>query len=174
MQNKYRSIKNTIKLLSLATIAVVSSIGAFAAGIGLVDSNRVTTEYSKAIEAQKKADQYETELKNSLKQASDELEKLSKNAAATEAQKKDKTKQAQDKFNADRKRIETAVVKLKEEIYSEIKDAITEEAKAQSLDMVVPASVSLYGGKDITDDVVKRLNASSPAAKPAKATTKKK
>lgn len=156
--------------LSLLILSVFAFCQSKAAEIGVVDSAKLTSEYSRAQQAQKTADEYQEKLKSLVKEAAEELEKFNKVSTNTEAQKIQKQKDAQNKIATERKKIEDTLQKLRDEIYDEVKEAINEEAKAQSLSFVTPSSVALYGGKDITDDVLKRLNASSPAssAKPAK------
>ena len=61
---------------------------------------------------------------------------------------------------------ETAVKTLMDKV----KEAIAVEAQAQGMSLVVDADATFFGGTDITEDVLKRLNvAAAPAAAPAPA-----
>jgi Skp family chaperone for outer membrane proteins len=61
---------------------------------------------------------------------------------------------------------ETAVKTLMDKV----KEAIAVEAQAQGMSRVVDADATVFGGTDITEDVLKRLNvAAAPAAAPAPA-----
>jgi len=48
-----------------------------------------------------------------------------------------------------------------------VKDAIKAEAEAQGFTIVIDADAVFFGGTDITDQVLARLNAGAPAAAPA-------
>ena len=45
-----------------------------------------------------------------------------------------------------------------------VKDAIKAEAEAQGFDMVIDVDAVFFGGTDITEPVLARLNAGQPAA----------
>lgn len=162
-----------MKKLLLSILAVIAFIPGFqskAAGeIGIVDNNRITAEYGKAVDVQKTAESYQEKLTALLKQTSEELEKTLKDSKATEAQKTQKQKEAQEKIIAERKRMEATLQQMRDEVLNEVKAAIQEEAKAQSLAIVVPANMALYGGKDITANVLNRLGVSKASSnKPKK------
>ncbi len=148
-----------------AAIALIPGFQGKAAGeIGIVDNGRITAEYGKAVDVQKTAESYQEKLTGMLKQTSEELEKTLKDSKATEAQKTQKQKEAQEKIIAERKKMEGILQKMRDEVLNEVKVAIQEEAKAQNLVIVVPSNMALYGGKDITANVLTRLGAAPKAA----------
>ncbi len=158
-----------ILILSWLLLSIFAFSEIKAAEIGVVDSTKLTSEYLKAQQAQKTADEYQEKLKNLLNDVKQDLDKFNKVATNTEAQKIQKQKEAENKLIAERKKADETLQKLRDDIYNEVKQAINEEAKSQGLSFVTTSTIALYGGKDITDDVLKRLNASSkPAVAPKK------
>lgn len=96
--------------------------------------------------------------------------------------KPDRTAQEQEEYNslyeiyeARQKEIEQLGVQFAGELHTmrqqaigvlmpKVKDAIEAEAKAQNFDYVFDADIVFFGGVDITDSVIARLNAGQPAA----------
>lgn len=151
-----------MKNLSLILCAIVFAVCSFspskAAGeIGVIDNSRVLEEYSASQDAQKQIVDARDKLQKTFSGLSADLEKSLQDKNVSEAQKLQKRKEAQDKFESEKKKVDALVNSLRTDLEGKIVKAINEEAKAQGLQTVVAKSVIFYGGKDITDAVIKRL-----------------
>ncbi len=122
-----------------------------------VDTKRLFDQYRDAQSSQsefkRKAEAYQKEF-------------LEKNRLLQEAQREGKSKadleKMTKKFEAELKPKKEAVEKLDKEMSGKLKKqievAIQDVAKARGYAVVVDKQVVLFGGEDITDDVLKKLN----------------
>ncbi|MDX1920806.1 MAG: OmpH family outer membrane protein [Candidatus Caenarcaniphilales bacterium] len=147
-----------ILLVISGTLTNVVSSASRAYEVGLIDEVRVLTEYKESKDAQEKINTLRTKMQNLLVELNDELDKASKDKKVTEAQKAQKQKDAEKRLIDEKTKAEDVANALREQIESKVKQAINEEATAQKLDLILSSEASFYGGKDITDSVVKRLN----------------
>ena len=121
-------------------------------GIAVVDIQKVVMNSAKV--KQLEADR--------IKQDED-LQKFLLNAKKSVDTEKDETKKKtlQEKYNNElNQKLETAkkdVIKRTQSIEAEILSSIEKEAKAMGYDMVISKSTVLYGGADITDDIIKKV-----------------
>lgn len=142
-----------MKKILLTICMLLLMAPSFAQTIGMVDYKQVLTNYSKAQKAVSEIDDKTSELQRYLLDKEKEFKKLE-----TPLQKKafeEKTaKIMQEK--------QDALIKLKnkkeQEIDNDIMKAIKEIALAEGLDNVVDFQVMYFGGVDITDKVIKKLN----------------
>lgn len=128
-----------------------------AAVVAKVDTKRLFEQYKEAQTSQsefkKKAEAYQQEF-------------MEKNRLLQEAQKEGKSKAELEKmtrkFESELKPKKEAVEKLDRELSARLKKkieaTIQEIARARGYAVVVDKQVVLYGGDDITDDVLKKLN----------------
>ncbi len=125
--------------------------------IGIVDEERVLSEYSASKDAQAKIADLRTKIQNLLTDLNSELEKANSNKALTEAQKAQKQKDAEKKLIEEKEKAEEIAGTLREQVEGSVQKAINDESRSQGLTAVFTKEVTLYGGKDITDAVLKRL-----------------
>jgi Skp family chaperone for outer membrane proteins len=144
-------------LLSLLAVPTLKNIAA-PVEVGLIDESRLLTEYTASKNAQDKIADLRTKMQDLLTELNAGLEKVSTDKTLTEVQKTQKQKDAEKKFVTEREKAEAVAASLRDKVEADVQKAITEEAKAQSLALVVSKEVTFYGGKDITDPVLKRLN----------------
>lgn len=133
-----------------AVIAGLTINSAFASNIAYVDVQKVVSSSSQ-VQALKKEQQ--TKVKEFMKS----LEKARKEVAAVSDLKK---KQAlEDKYNKEfvnkKDKMESDYTAKLKIIEDSISNKIAEQAKAKGYDMVVSKGIVLYGGDDITEDVIK-------------------
>lgn len=152
---------NKVFSLALAFLAFSGSIATQAgAEIGLIDESKIFTEWNASKEAQTKISELRTKMQDLLTQLGQELEKASADKSVTEAQKLQKQKDAEKKFAEEKNKAEEIANSLREKMEEQMDAAIDAEAKSQKLDLVLSKEVTFFGGKDITDSVLKRLNSS--------------
>lgn len=136
----------------------------FATEVACVDVQKVVTS-SPAVQALKKEQQAKA------KDIISFVEKARKDVAATKDEKKKLA--LEEKYNkeliAKKDKMEKDYASKLKVIETSISDSIAAQAKTLGYDMVVAKSAVLYGGVDITDQVIKAQN--QPKA-PAKTTTK--
>lgn len=159
------------KLLALALAAITAGIvstqvasaqapkstaSAAAATIGYVDTQQVFNSYSEAKKAQeqfrKKAEDYQEELAKRQRQIEE-----ARRAGKSDAEIQKMMKDAENDLLPQKKAVEELDRKLSTQIKNKIEAAIAAAAKAKGITTVVDKQVILYGGTDLTSDVVKRL-----------------
>ncbi len=148
------------KLMALAlaavTVGVMSAEAALAQSLGFVDTAKVFTSYDEARRAQdqfrKKAEDYQQDLGERQK----EIEAARK-AGKPEAEIQKMMKDAEQDLLPKKKAVEELDRKLSTQIKVKIESAIAAAAKAKKIATVVDKQVILYGGTDLTSDVLKRL-----------------
>lgn len=126
--------------------------------VGLVDEVRILNEYKESKDAQEKIADLRTKIQNLLVELNNDLEKASKDKKVTDAQKAEKQKAAEKRLVDEKTKAEDVANELREELEAKVKQAINEEAAIQKLDLILASDASFFGGKDITDSVIKRLN----------------
>lgn len=147
-------MKNRIKILTVtaAIIAGLSFNAAFAGGIACVDVQKVVSASSQ-VQALKKEQQKKT------KDLIAFIEKARKDVAAVSDTKK---KQAlEEKYNkelvAKKEKMDKEYASKLKSIEDSISKVIAEQAKAKGYDMVITKGIVLYGGNDITSDIIKAV-----------------
>lgn len=152
-----------IRLLSLlvalsAVLAVAPAARAQAAGVvGKVDTQKVFQNYKDAQEAQsrfrREAQAYQEEL-------ADDQKKLEEAKKAKKPE--DEIAKMQKRFEEDLKpkksRVEALDRELSGKIKKDIEQVIADVAKSKGIATVLDKQVVLYGGVDLSDEVLKRLN----------------
>jgi outer membrane protein len=138
-------------------VATAGTPALAANSLAKVDTKRLFDQYRDAQSSQsefkRKAEAYQKEF-------------LEKNRLLQEAQRAGKSKaeieKMTKKFEAELKPKKEAVEELDKEMSAKLKKqieiAIQDVAKAKGYAVVVDKQVVLYGGEDITDDVLKKLN----------------
>jgi outer membrane protein len=150
------------KLMALAlaalTAGIVSTQAAQAAApsLGFVDTAQVFNSFGEAKRAQdqfrKKAEDYQEELAKRQKQIED-----ARKAGKSDSEIQKMMKDAEQDLMPQKKAVEELDRKLSTQIKVKIEKAIAASAKAKGVSAVVDKQVILYGGTDLTSDVLKRL-----------------
>ena len=145
---------------------LLTSTSAFAASVGIVDTKKIF-ESSKLFEELNKAKSEMGNLEESIKKETFNKSKLLDDARAKNA-KEDELKKMQDKFQKEledlrRKAQEASEKKQKDleemstKLKTQVEDAIKDVAKDKKLEVVVDKQAVLFGGMDITEDVIKKI-----------------
>lgn len=153
-------MKISAKLILVGVIAFTlgyfSSNYAYSAGsspnIGVVDVQKVVQSYSKV-----------NKLKTEQKSKLDDLKKFVEDAKAQVAKEPnaDKKKTLEEGFNKElnkrKKAIDENYAKQLDVINKDIMTVINKAAKTHQMDIVLTKNSVLYGGKEITTDIIKEL-----------------
>lgn len=147
-------MKNFLQIFVLLSFFALSLN---AGELGIVDNGKILEQYAGAREAQKQVTEARDNLQKTFANLTADLEKSLQDKNLSEAQKLQRRKEAQDKFEAEKKKLDLLVENTRQQVESKIEKAIQEEAKAQGLSMVMAKNITFYGGRDITDNVLARL-----------------
>ncbi len=152
-----RPVALAVALAAASLFVTPSAAVAEAAVVGKVDTKRLFEQYKEAqmsqSEFKKKAEAYQKEFveKNKLLQK-----------AQAEGKSKAELEKMTKKFETELKPKKEAVEKLDRELSGRLKKkietTIQDVAKAKGYSVVVDKQVVLFGGEDITDEVLKKLN----------------
>ncbi|MCF2625165.1 OmpH family outer membrane protein [Fusobacterium perfoetens] len=157
-----------MKKLSVLALAAVMSASAFAAKVGVVNTQELFYKYSKTKVIEQNLKKQGASLDNTLNQKQVELKKLqlelqAKGSKVTDAEKKafeDKVK-ALDKFVRDAQmKLEKERNTRLQEVENTMKNAINKVAKADKYDYVLEAGAVKFGGTDITAKVLQEMEKS--------------
>lgn len=150
------------KLMALALAAMTAGIltaqsaSAQVPSLGYVDTAQVFNAYGEAKRAQdqfrKKAEEYQEELGERQKAI-----EAARKAGKPEAEIQKMMKDAEQDLMPKKKAVEELDRKLSTQIKGKIEKAIADAAKAKKITTVVDKQVILFGGTDLTSDVIKRL-----------------
>jgi outer membrane protein len=152
------------KLLTLG-MALMMSASIFAAKIATVDTQKIFNGYSKTQAAKTKLESEKTKLEGQLATKAKNLEKMAKELNAkgdnvTDAE-KDKFQKHQMEFGKERQALQQKLGRMEYEemsaIQGEITSAVKQVAKKARYEVVIEKGAVLYGGKDITTEVLKTL-----------------
>lgn len=159
-------MKKKILASTFVLFTAFSQLSAFAAGVAIVDTKKVL-ETSSLMQAYNSAKQEVESFKKQSEEMrlnkSKELE-TAREKKATEAELKKMLEQFQKDLNAreqqalaleDKKRKELDDLSAKFRV--KVDDAIKSVAQDKKLDVVVTKEAVLFGGIDITDDVIKKI-----------------
>ena len=132
------------------------ALAAAPGAVGFVETQKVFSRYKTAQEAQsrfrREAQSYQEELAADQRK----LEEARKTKSADEVAKMQRRFEAELKPKKDR--VEALDRELSANIKRKIEGVIAEVAKSKGIATVLDKQVVLYGGVDLTDDVVRRLN----------------
>lgn len=146
-----RTIATSIALLTLFATP------ALAQNLGYVDTHRLLTEYHGAQQEENTERQAIAAYQRELQQREAELE-----TAQRQGKSSAQIAQMQARVEADlapkKKRVEAMDRALSAKVKARIEAAIAQVAQERHLAMVLDKQVVLYGGEDLTDPVLRRLN----------------
>ncbi|WP_300356597.1 OmpH family outer membrane protein [Fusobacterium sp.] len=154
-----------MKKLSVLALAAVMSASAFAAKVGVVNSQELFYKYSKTKVIEENLKKQGASLDNTLNQKQVELKKLQLELQAKGTKVTDSEKKAfEDKAKALDKFVRDAQMKLEkerntrlQEVENTMKNAIDKVAKADKYDYVFEAGAVRFGGTDITAKVLQEM-----------------
>jgi len=175
-----------------ALLLASASVYAAAPNVGLIDEQEVLKKYVKALELQadirksedsaqasvgervKVVEQLQTELVGVQKRVQDPmLSENGKKAVEAELQQKGSTFQQrraelQNFVNEANRAIQQRVGEMNKQIFADVRDQAQKVAKAKGLQLILGKGQILYADSslDITEDVLKELNAAYKAAAP--------
>jgi Skp family chaperone for outer membrane proteins len=184
-----------MKLFALSLVFATASLLAAAPNIGIVDESEVMKKYSKALEIQadikksaevsqasvtergKEVEQLKADLDSTVKRAQDPiLSEAGKKSLMSEAQVKNKTFQErysdfQQFVNSANATIQQRIAEMNKQIGADIRTQAEKIAKEKGLQMVLSKGLTVYvdSSLDITEEVIKELNANYKPATPAPA-----
>ena len=126
-------------------------------GIAYVETQKIFREYDEAQKAQAnfraKAEAYQKELASD-QQKLEEAKKAGKSAKDL----REMQKQFEDELKPKKAEVENLDRQRSQRIKKQITDAIEQVAKSKGFTLVLDKATVLYGGSDISDEVIKRLN----------------
>lgn len=157
-----------MKKLAVLALAVTMSVSAFAVKIGVVSTQEVFAKYSGTQKVQDELVKEKDKLENDIRSKEVELQKLGielqgKGPNVTDAEKQSYNKQAEalDAFvkNAQRNLSQKEYEKMTA-IQTTIDASIQSIATQKKFDYVLEAGAVKFGGQDITQEVLKRMESS--------------
>lgn len=144
-------------MLAMAVTAAPSLAAAPAGAIGYVDTQKVFQGYKEAQTAQNKFRQEAQAYQEDLADAQKKLEEARKAGKSPDEINK-MQKKFEDELKPKKTRVEALDRDLSGKIKKQIEQVIAQVAKAKGVPTVVDKQVILYGGTDLTGDVLSRLN----------------
>lgn len=141
--------------IKLIILTIALSLGfncAFATEVAYVDVQKVV-EASKRVQALKKEQQLKTkELMNFVEKARKDV------ASVSDTKKKQALEEKYNKeLNVRKEKMEKDYSAKLKSIETFIAGVVEQQAKAKGFDMVITKNIVIYGGVDITNDVIKLL-----------------
>lgn len=156
-------MKSFAKTLSLSLVGLMmtASAAVWAENIGVVDTQVVTQQYTKAQTASAEVRTREQDLQ---KYKDNLLKQLKAGEKLSPVEKKNLEDKLNNQFAERFKTFREYVVSQENIIKQDLDQAIRQISAAQKIDVVLPKTVVMQGGRDITQDVIDQLNKSAPAA----------
>ena len=142
-------------VIGLALVATIftTSANVLAQSIGIVDADKVLTNYSKAQDVEADLKVKEAEIQKFIADAQKQIKD-----AATPVEKSNLEKKLSEEFKLKQTEYRKMQITESEKINNDIIAAIKTIAKEKSIDLVLAKGAVFAGGIDITDDVLKNLN----------------
>ena len=180
--------KLVLVIFSMALFGLTAgSIGQETFKFGIVDSNRVLLNYQKAIEADKELKAGEQKLKENLDEVASQIRTLQEKKTKTElfveeAETADLEKQIQSKtlehqqiFERGRQTLLERSQELMGPIYKELEELIIKVGKEENYGLIIDRQAALYFNEkyDLTDKLIKLINANDKKAEPKKENAEK-
>lgn len=189
MQFRFIKKGKIMKKLVFITFSMVLLVGLMAGSIGtetfklgVVDSNRVLLNYQKAIETDKILKDAEKRLKEKLDIKGEEIRTLREKKTKSELfleqpkiaelqkQIEQKTIEHQQEFERGRQALLEKNQELMTPIFKELEELIIKVGKEEKYDLIIDKQATLYFNEkyDITDELIKLINANAEKAEPKK------
>lgn len=176
----------TFSMVLLVSL-MAGSIGTETFKLGVVDSNRVLLNYQKAIETDKILKDAEKRLKEKLDIIGEEIRTLREKKTKSELfleqpkiaelqkQIEQKTIEHQQEFERGRQALLEKNQELMTPIFKELEELIIKVGKEEKYDLIIDKQAALYFNEkyDITDELIKLINANAEKAEPKKENAEK-
>lgn len=150
-----RYLKSFVLGLALLAAIFATSVSVIAQTIGVVDADKVLTNYSKAQDVEADLKVKEAEIQKFIADAQKQIKD-----AATPVEKNNLEKKLSEEFKTKQTEYRKMQVTESEKINNDIITAIKTIAKDKSIDMVLAKGAVFSGGTDLTDEVLGKLNVS--------------
>jgi Skp family chaperone for outer membrane proteins len=160
-QKRTAVITSSILALGLASQAFAQTTHTIS--IGLVDKDKVVQSYPKAQQAAEQLKQSEDHVHKMIEDSNKQYEDA-KTAHKTPVELEGLQRRLQSSIDDEVKKIQGKAQGLETQLEQEIDTAIKAEAGSRKVDTVLMKQAVLVGGVDLTDGVVKRLNANASAS----------
>ncbi len=175
--------KLVLVIFSMALFSLtVGSIGTETFKFGIVDANRVLLNYQKAIEADKILKNAEKRLKEKLDAIGEEIRTLQERKEKAELfeseeqinESENKIQQKQIEYQQELNRGREALLAKNQElmtpIYKELEVLIIKVGKEENYDLIIDKQAALYFNEkyDLTEKLIKLINAGAGKAEPKK------
>ncbi|MDD3014617.1 MAG: OmpH family outer membrane protein [Candidatus Gastranaerophilales bacterium] len=151
-----KSFKKYLIVFAAVTTIGLSGLHAFAQQVGVVDLDRVVNNYSKAQDVSADLKVKEAELQKFLADAQKQLKD-----ATSPVEKKNLENKLTKQFKTKSDEFKDAQIKQWKQIEDNIFSAIETVSKTNKLDVVLVKSSVLYGGTDLSDQILNLLNTSA-------------
>ncbi|MCK5780306.1 MAG: OmpH family outer membrane protein [Psychrilyobacter sp.] len=154
-----------MKKMIMVVMAVVMSMSVFASKIATVNTQKIFQGYSKTQAVKAKLETEKTKLEGQLATKAKSLEatakKLNAKGDKVTVAEKDKFERQQATFAKERQALQNKLGKMEFDemstIQAEIKSAVVRVAREKKYETVLEEGAVLYGGTDITSEVLKKL-----------------
>lgn len=148
-----RCFKSLLLGVALVGVMFTTPLQTFAQTIGIVDADKVISNYNKAQDVEADLKVKEAEIQKFIAEAQKQIKD-----ATTPVEKNNLEKQLSDEFKTKQADYRKMQLEQSKKINDEIIMAIETIAKTQKLDIVLAKGAVFVGGTDITDSVLKSLN----------------
>ena len=148
-----KGLKKTFLAVSMAGLIGVSGLAAFAEGIGVVDLDKVVANYQQAQDVSADLKVKEAELQKFLADAQKQLKD-----AKTPIEKKNLEDKLTQEFKSRSEVFRNTQIKQWKQVEDNVFESIEQVSKAKKFDAILNKSAVLYGGTEVTDNVLTILN----------------
>ena len=145
--------KKLLTVLAITSIVGFSGLKSYADGTGVVDIDKVISNYSKAQDVSADLKVKEAELQKFQADAQKQIKE-----AKTPLEKKNMEDKLTEEFKQKIQDYKDAQVKQLKQVEDSVFAAVDSVAKQQKLDLILNKSSVLRGGSDITDAILNILN----------------
>ncbi len=156
MQVIIRKTSQLVLTTILAT-SLVSATQAVDIKVATINSNKIIQSYPKAQKLMQDIAKAEADLNKKVIEKKAALEKA-KNENKTQTELQMMAEQMRLEIEPEAKKLEADSNKRSEEVETNIKQAIDAVAKENKYDLILTEEAVLYGGTDVSDLVLKKLN----------------
>jgi len=154
-----KSFKKCLVVFASLAVMGLSGLHAFAQQVGVVDLDRIVNNYSKAQDVSADLKVKEAELQKFLADAQKQLKDTT-----SPVEKKNLEDKLTQQFKAKSDEFKDAQIKQWKQIEDNIFSAIETVSKTNKLDVVLVKSSVLYGGTDVTEQILTLLNTPSQSS----------
>jgi len=148
-----KSFKKYLVIFTVAVAVNLSGLHAFAQQVGVVDLDKIVNNYTKAQDVSADLKVKEAELQKFLADAQKQLKDT-----ASPVEKKNLENKLTQQFKAKSDEFKDAQIKQWKQIEDNIFSSIETVSKTNKLDVVLVKSSVLYGGTDVTNQILNLLN----------------